>query len=50
MGSISPEPSRLVCEYGPLDIAEQPHNLDDFANDWSQRTVAIRRTLDIADD
>ena len=49
-GRIGPVPSNLVCEYCPQDIAEQPHNLDDFANDWSQRTVAIRRTLGIADD
>ena len=49
-GSISPKPNSLVCEYCPQDIAEQPHNLDDFANDWSQRTVAIRRTLGIAND
>ena len=49
-GSISPKPNSLVCEYCPQDIAEQPHNLDDFANDWSQRAVAIRRTLGIADD
>ena len=49
-GSISPKPSSLVCEYCSQAIAEQPHNLDDFANDWSQRTVVIRRTLGIADD
>ena len=49
-GRISPKSSSLVCEYCPPDIAEQPHNLDDFANDWSQRAVAIRRTLGIADD
>ena len=49
-GSISPKPNSLVCEYCPQDIAEQPHNLDDFANDWSQRAVAIRRILGIADD
>ena len=49
-GRISPKPSSLVCEYCPQTIAEQPHNLDDFANAWSQRTTAIRRTLGIADD
>ena len=49
-GRISPVPSSLVCEYCPQAIAEQPRNLNDFANDWSQRTEAIRRTLGIADD
>ncbi|WP_445343091.1 ATP-binding cassette domain-containing protein [Bifidobacterium sp. ESL0819] len=49
-GRISPKPGSLVCEYCPQNIAEQPPNLEDFANDWSQRAVAIRRTLGIADD
>ena len=49
-GRISPVPSSLVCEYCPQAIAEQPRSLDDFANDWSQRTEAIRRTLGVADD
>ena len=49
-GRISPEPSSLIGEYCPQAIAEQPRNLDDFANDWSQLAVAVRRTLGIADD
>jgi len=49
-GSISPKPRSQVCEYCPHAIDEQPHNLNDFANDWSQRAVVMRRTMGIADD
>ena len=35
---INPKPSSLVCEYCPQNIAEQPYNLDDFANDCCSGT------------
>lgn len=49
-GTISPAPDGLVAGYCPQDTDENPENLNDFANDWSPETLAIRRDLGIGDD
>lgn len=49
-GTVSPAPDGLVAGYCPQDTDEKPENLDDFANDWSPETLAIRRDLGIGDD
>ena len=49
-GTVSPAPDGLVAGYCPQDTDENPENLNDFANDWSPETLAIRRDLGIGDD
>ncbi|KFI48844.1 ATP-binding cassette domain-containing protein [Bifidobacterium biavatii] len=49
-GSVSPTPGSFVPGYCPQNTDEMPTNLEDFANDWSPETLAIRRDLNIGDD
>ncbi|MBT1162486.1 ABC-F family ATP-binding cassette domain-containing protein [Bifidobacterium sp. SO1] len=49
-GVVSPAPNGIVSGYCPQNTDEMPANLDDFANDWSPETLAIRRDLGIGDD
>lgn len=49
-GTVSPAPGNLITAYCPQDTAEHPHNLEDFANDWSAETLELRDLLGIGDD
>ena len=49
-GSIMPDPASVVSAYCEQRIDTSPRNLDAFANDWSQETMAIKRLLNIGDD
>lgn len=49
-GEVTPDPGGLVASYCPQTMDAEPDNLDDFADDWSSGTLAIRRLLGIGQD
>lgn len=46
-GQVSPRDA--VIAYCPQDVATQPSNLEDFANDWNPNALAMRDALGIDD-
>lgn len=54
-GALAPDSGQVssggaVISYCPQDVATAAQNIDDFANDWSPETLAIRDALGIGDD
>lgn len=49
-GSVSPAPSTFVSAYCEQECTREPANLEEFRDDWSAPSVALRDTLGIGDD
>ena len=49
-GSVSPAPSTFVSAYCEQECTREPANLEEFRDDWSAPSVALRGTLGIGDD
>lgn len=49
-GSVSPAPSTVVSAYCEQECTREPANLEEFRDDWSAPSVALRDTLGIGDD
>lgn len=49
-GSVSPAPSTFVSAYCEQECTCEPANLEEFRDDWSASSIALRGALGIGDD